>query len=60
MIPQSRLVLINPVTKAPAFQLSCIEDCASFAGVQRCAYYTLILVTQGSGMIHCGVTRISV
>jgi len=59
MIPQSRLVLINPVTKAPAFQLSSIEDCASFARVQRCAYYTLILVTQGSGMIHCGVTSSS-
>ncbi|HEY4198787.1 MAG TPA: helix-turn-helix domain-containing protein [Mucilaginibacter sp.] len=49
MTAQSAFTLINPVTKALAFEIFDFEDNAYFREVKPHSYYTILLVTEGIG-----------
>lgn len=57
MINQTELTLINPQTKTLAFRHLLFEDALNFAELRNHQYYSVILVTEGSGVLYAGLNK---
>ena len=56
MTSQSAYTLINPQTKALAFQLYAFEDDAYFEAPKNYNYYSMVLVTRGKGTFRADLS----
>lgn len=52
MMTQSAFTLINPQTKALAFEIFAFEDDSYFSNLKSQNYYSMILVTEGRGSLR--------
>lgn len=51
MTNQSAFTLINPVTKATALEIFTFDDASCFQEIKPRNYYTIVLVTEGTGRL---------
>lgn len=54
---QTEFTLVNPQTRALAFQYFAFEDASAFAKLRNHQYYSVILVTEGAGTLYAGTTK---
>lgn len=56
MMNQNSFTLINPQSKELAFQLFAFQNADSFKELRHHQYYSIMLVTEGSGVLRAGVS----